>query len=346
MSTSSSAGKKPSTKYNIVNANSLFDLKAELEKGKEKAQNRSSGDGSSYVRGVQREGKKPTKWSAPSKGLASRQARQDALSASSSRLGQIDRATLEDSQAALERKSKIYERLKRGKTGGLSSRQIGDALVDWDKKLEEDDRSSSGSENEEDEAPTADDPLTDYEDDLGRTRSVRRSEVPIYAMEKKRLAKAALEERPANLIIGDQNYFPVYEPSAEDLRARWEAAEEESGEKHYDANADVRNRSAAFYQFSKDSATRAQQQAELAAARLETEAARLDVEVHQEDTSYGMSPDPRQIVFGGKSVEKRKREVEGRRRLIEEKRQRKQAETFLRSLERELVSHQPLSGST
>jgi len=40
-----------------------------------------------------------------------------------------------------------------------------------------------------------DDPLTDYEDDFGRTRTVPRSEVPIYAMEKRRLAKAALEEK-------------------------------------------------------------------------------------------------------------------------------------------------------
>lgn len=44
-------------------------------------------------------------------------------------------------------------------------------------------------------APAKDDPLTDYEDDFGRTRTVPRSEVPIYAMEKRRLAKAALEEK-------------------------------------------------------------------------------------------------------------------------------------------------------
>ena len=48
--------KSSTSRYNVVNATSLFDLKAELEKGKDKF-NKQAKDGETYVRGVQREGK-------------------------------------------------------------------------------------------------------------------------------------------------------------------------------------------------------------------------------------------------------------------------------------------------
>jgi hypothetical protein len=40
------------------------------------------------------------------------------------------------------------------------------------------------------------------------------------------------------LPVGDQQYYPVYEPSLEDLKARWKAAEGPPDEKHYDGNAE------------------------------------------------------------------------------------------------------------
>lgn len=57
-SASSSKPPKPrsTSRYNVVGASSLFDLKAELEKGKEKFKQQAA-EGASYVRGVQREGK-------------------------------------------------------------------------------------------------------------------------------------------------------------------------------------------------------------------------------------------------------------------------------------------------
>lgn len=39
-------------------------------------------------------------------------------------------------------------------------------------------------------------------------------------------------------VVGDQQYFPVYEPSAEDLKARMKEAEGPADEKHYDGNAE------------------------------------------------------------------------------------------------------------
>ena len=42
----------------------------------------------------------------------------------------MDRSTAESSRAALERKAKIYEKLKKGKSGGLSEAQYDALLVD------------------------------------------------------------------------------------------------------------------------------------------------------------------------------------------------------------------------
>jgi len=38
------------------------------------------------------------------------------------------------------------------------------------------------------------------------------------------------------VIRGDQNFFPVYEPDPDALRAKWKAAEEEARAHHYDAS--------------------------------------------------------------------------------------------------------------
>lgn len=73
---------------------------------------------------------KTSRWHAPSKGTASRVKQQEAREQADRRLGKVDHATLESSQAALERKAKIYEDLKRGGTGGLSERQLKEAAVD------------------------------------------------------------------------------------------------------------------------------------------------------------------------------------------------------------------------
>ena len=64
---------------------------------------------------------KPTKWALPNKGVESRAARdleQDRL----------DRRTVESSRSILERKAKLYKKLKKGQSGGLSEAQF-DALL-------------------------------------------------------------------------------------------------------------------------------------------------------------------------------------------------------------------------
>lgn len=44
-----------------------------------------------------------------------------------------------------------------------------------------------------------------------------------------------LDRRQSKVIHGDQNFFPVYEPDPEAMRAKYREAEEEARQHHYDA---------------------------------------------------------------------------------------------------------------
>lgn len=62
-------------------------------------------------------------WGRQNKGVKSRAQRDIELEA-------VSRPTLESARAALERKAKIYDKLKKGKTGGLTDSQYDALLVD------------------------------------------------------------------------------------------------------------------------------------------------------------------------------------------------------------------------
>lgn len=66
---------------------------------------------------------KPTIWGRQNKGVGSRSARDIELEA-------ISQPTLENARAVLERKAKVYDKLKKGKSGGLSDKQYESLLVD------------------------------------------------------------------------------------------------------------------------------------------------------------------------------------------------------------------------
>lgn len=116
----------------------------------------------------------------------------------------------------MERKSKTYDKLRRGKTGGLNEESIVGGLIDWDRKegerrnrrgdTDDDDQDGnySGNDREQegeerrwrddrepdridgnsrkkrrkDESLGEDDPLMTYKDEFGRSRTVSRSDVP------------------------------------------------------------------------------------------------------------------------------------------------------------------------
>jgi len=66
---------------------------------------------------------KPTVWSRSNKGVNARASRDIELEA-------VSKPTLESARAALERKAKIYDKLRKGKTGGLNDQQYDNLLVD------------------------------------------------------------------------------------------------------------------------------------------------------------------------------------------------------------------------
>lgn len=62
-------------------------------------------------------------WARQNKGVDARSARDVELEA-------ISKPTLESARAALERKAKIYDKLRKGKSGGLTDKQYETLLVD------------------------------------------------------------------------------------------------------------------------------------------------------------------------------------------------------------------------
>lgn len=118
------------------------------------------------------------------------------------------------------------------------------------------------------------------------------------------------------------NFFPVYEPSAERVKAVEEELIEaqKRPDTHYDAAKEVRAKGAAFYQFSADEETRKQQMEELRSAREGTKKTREDVGAVdvQPGEVEGMCDD--ETSSTNRALEKRKREIENRRALLEAKR--------------------------
>jgi hypothetical protein len=127
-----------------VSATSFFDLKAELSK-KETEFARAKAEGRNLARSRWRETtrqsklflviphlllmkklspfKKPTVWERQNKGIKER-ANRDL------QLEEIAKPTLDSARAVLERKAKIYEKLRKGKAGGLTDAQYDSLLVD------------------------------------------------------------------------------------------------------------------------------------------------------------------------------------------------------------------------
>lgn len=62
-------------------------------------------------------------WAKQNKGINARNARDVELEA-------VSKPTLENARAVLERKAKLYEKLRKGKTGGLTDKQYDSLLVD------------------------------------------------------------------------------------------------------------------------------------------------------------------------------------------------------------------------
>ncbi|KAK0450131.1 hypothetical protein EV421DRAFT_1307701 [Armillaria borealis] len=300
-----------------ISASSFLDLKAELAKKEgEFSRNAASGKKPSKPE------KKPTVWARKNKGVNNRAARDIELEA-------VSKPTLESARAALERKAKIYDKLRKGKSGGLSEKQFDALLVDFDYKPPEweDDEDDIDESLTVPHAPVDDnDPIIEYEDEFGRVRTAPRSEVPRELLPGARTEE--VDEDEEIIIRNPVNHFPIYTPSADRVAEieKMHAEENNPLGVHYDATSEVRAKGAGFYQFSGDEETRQRQMEELRAAREETQATRqgqgaVDASVE------GMVASGTSTGDGvGKGVEKRKREIEERRRKIEAKRRKLKGE--------------------
>ncbi|KAI6024641.1 hypothetical protein BKA83DRAFT_685078 [Pisolithus microcarpus] len=302
------------SKAGSVSATSFFDLKSELAKQAEEFTKDKARTGAKYLGEAKKA--KSTVWARSNKGVEAR-ARRDI------ELEEVSKSTVESARAALERKAQIYEKLKKGKSGGLSEQQYDALLVDFDSKTMDRYESDSDDVDESLTVPTVpqhdDDPVIEYEDEFGRIRTARRSEVPRHLLP----ASKDQEIGEEDVIYNPVDFFPVYEPSAERVKAVEEelAEAQKKPEMHYDATKEVRAKGAAFYQFSADEETRKQQMEELRSAREETKKTRDEigaVDVVPGEVEGMRAEDSGSS--GSRALEKRKREIESRRALLEAKR--------------------------
>ncbi|EIW83981.1 hypothetical protein CONPUDRAFT_151027 [Coniophora puteana RWD-64-598 SS2] len=306
-----------------VSGGGLLDLRAEVARQTETLKARkAAGESTSIVGGVKRPDKKPTVWTRANKGVKNRAARDLEVEEAS-------KVTQESIQAALERKAKIYDKLRKGKSGGLNERQYDALLVDFDSKYDEDAYESDSDEVDESltvpKAPNEeeDDPTIEYEDEFGRIRTAPRSEVPRHLLPKDPEFEVADDE---DVIHNPVNFFPVYEPTAERVKQVEDAFAEADNPlaARYDPTQEIRDKGAAFYRFSADEEARRQQQEELRAAHEETSKVRQEMgaaDVRPGEVE-GMQPEEASQAGPTRSraMEKRKREIEERRKLLEAKR--------------------------
>ncbi|KJA22886.1 hypothetical protein HYPSUDRAFT_138494 [Hypholoma sublateritium FD-334 SS-4] len=315
---------KSKSKAKGINATSFFDLKAELSKHEaDFAKAKASGKSTSIVGGVKRPDKKPTVWARQNKGVASRAGRDVELE-------EISKPTLDSARAALERKAKIYDKLRKGKTGGLNDAQYDALLVDFDEANPNTSKYYQEDSEDEDESLTVPkrfddgDPMVEYEDEFGRLRTAPRSEVPRNLMLNR---EDEVDPDEDILIRNPVNHFPIYQPSEERIAeiAKAHADENNPLGVHYDAAKEIRAKGAGFYQFSADEETRAAQMEELKASREETERIRADLgaeDVRAGEIEGMRASGPSTGTVKSRAMEKRKRELEERRKLLESKRRR------------------------
>ncbi|KAI5453607.1 hypothetical protein NCC49_005431 [Naganishia albida] len=349
MSSSKNAAKEATT----ISQSTLFDLKGIV------SEHRSTFDkeGRCAVKGRIRpkdQAMSRDKFARPSPGIIKRMAMEARNDMNRKHLAHISKASEEQRQEIMRIKAEKYEKLRRGEYGSLTEKELAEATVDFDRKWQEEDEWSDHSSDIDESAyptygePSGKDKVDDafsrekieYVDELGRTRMGTRAEAleaeearrtgivkvhdPMEALEEQEpsVGPAHAEVLQSNVIYGAQSFFPVYEPTQEDLKARLKAAEGPADTKHYDANQEVRSRAAGHYQFSQDEAIRAQQMAALKAERDVTQQAREENQSRAVQVVAGAShaePAKRVVVLTA-AQEAKKRKLDERRAMIEAKR--------------------------
>lgn len=171
-------------------------------------------------------------------------------------------------QANLARKSKLYDELRRGLSGGLKPEDLEEGgklqgLLDWHRILDEQDEGGRDEEDEHHET-AQDEAHVEYEDELGRTRLVPASQVPMeYLVEMRRRKEEGDANTQATTLYGPQAQFPIM--TRGDVRK-----DDEGKDTHFDATQEVRNRGAGFFRFDQQNQRRREQMEALRVEREET----------------------------------------------------------------------------
>lgn len=299
---------------NVGISSSFLGLKAELAERKLSSKDGHAVDTSGYL--IKSDRKLPAHLR-PSPDVLARSLKHDQRQTTTSSWANTPSSQLDAARRALERKAAMYDKLKKGRSGGLNEQMLQDSLIDWDRKDHHRDADTeSESEGEDGEGSfdkgqavdSDEDPMTEYEDDLGRMRRVRRSEVPRSILRNKQNKEE--DQYNENLVsYGPSTSFPVYMPDPDTQEAKEDY--KRKGPDHFNAQFEKRYRGAGFYQFSQDEETRKKQMDAIRQDRDETEKMRA---IH----AIG---DERQSIAERRRVERRNL-VESKRREIDEKRKR------------------------
>ncbi|GAA6023181.1 hypothetical protein JCM11491_003291 [Sporobolomyces phaffii] len=191
---------KPATKL-AISSSSFLDLKATIsahESDFKKSRTPITQGGTAASSSTN--SKKLGQWAKQNKGLSSRAAKDQVLYENDVSSNGDNKGNPERIRERLEKKAKIYDKIRRGKSGGLNEAQIDSLLVDFDQRS--DDSSGSDSDDKDESLTVPDrlrnrrprqpdsddepgppisstsDPLVEFTDEFGRTRMIPRSEVP------------------------------------------------------------------------------------------------------------------------------------------------------------------------
>ncbi|CAO3622917.1 unnamed protein product [Mucor fragilis] len=182
---------------------------------------------------------------------------------------------LQRSREQLEKKARLYEAMRSGDGFDAYDEEQDEEkrpLVDFDKKYfqerelerhkEEAAAAARKKRKRNDKEEDDNDPWVEFEDEFGRTRIIRRSELPST-------------EQQQHHRSDDSDYDSEEEENKAYLVAqqRYKAADR-SDMNHFEADREIRTKGVGFYQFSKDEQERRAQMDKLNRLRTETENAR------------------------------------------------------------------------
>ncbi|CAO0799088.1 unnamed protein product [Mucor circinelloides] len=249
---------------NNVSATTAIDLKAELAQHVEQFEKTRASLGKQST--ARKPEKKQTVWTRQNKGINERNQRDKV-----SQLEDVQSDVLQRSREQLEKKARLYEAMR---AGGFDADEEQDdekmPLVDFDKKYfqerdlerqKEEAAAARKKRRHNDKQDDDNDPWVEFEDEFGRTRIIRRSELPSTEQQQHRSDDSdydSEEEENKAYLIRQQRY----------------KAADRSNMDHYEADREIRTKGVGFYQFSKDEQERRAQLDKLNRLRTETENAR------------------------------------------------------------------------